>query len=90
MATLSKWKIYYSTRKFCESGDKEDLSYDIMTSEGLRCKFKPTTNGLHIYEVSPDDVPNVFGTRIIDNLTDGGDDICHVDYGNSNSNDDQV
>ena len=46
MALHSEWDIDYSTKLFRQSGDAEDLSYEVVTVEGFYCKFKPTLKGL--------------------------------------------
>ena len=78
MATLSNWGIDYSTRVYRLSGDEADLSYNVTTSEGIKCRFHPTAEGLHVHEVDEHDASNAFGRRVIDNLTNRGRDMCHV------------
>ena len=88
MATLSKWDINYSTCKYRISGRIIDLSYNVVTSEGVKCRFTPTNNRLHVFEVKPRSNNAVFGREVIDNLTDRGNDMCHVGFRNDGDTND--
>ena len=55
MAILNKWEIDYSTHSYRKSGDVKDLSYNMVTSKGVKCQFRPTLEGLHMFDVDPDD-----------------------------------
>ena len=60
----------------------DNLSYDVTTTKGIRYRFKSTTEGLHMFIVNPKSVKYVFREKVVDNLTDNGDNMCYI--GNSN------
>ena len=60
----------------------EYLSYNVTTTEGIKCRFKPTAESLHMFMVEPKSLRYIFGRKVVDNLTDRGDDMCHVGYKN--------
>ena len=51
MATHSRWSIGYSTKRFHKTGNFDDLSFFVTTNEGRKCKFSPTTDGLHAMNI---------------------------------------
>jgi len=85
MVTLSKWEIDYSTHSYRKSGDVKDLSYNVVTSEGVKYQFRPTPEGLHVFDIDPDNSNQVFGRKLVDNLTDKGNNMCHVGYSENDS-----
>ena len=80
MATLSKQEIDYSTRRYRQLGRVEDLSYDVTTTKGIKYRFKPTAKDLYVFMVEPKSSRYVFDRKVVDNLTDGGDDMYHISY----------
>ena len=44
----SKWKMNYSTDRYYQTGDVNNLSYQCTTSKGVKVDFKPTPEGLHM------------------------------------------
>lgn len=78
----SKWSVNHSSYKFKKSGDVRDLSIDCVTSEGIKVRFFPTAEGLHIMDCSEylkEGKPTyVFGKKITDNIVDGGNAMCNT------------
>ena len=67
MATLSEWDINCATRKHKVTGDMNNLSYAVTTIEGIECRFCPSPDGLHVYDVNPSEADHAFGVEIFDN-----------------------
>ena len=42
----------YSTNRYYQTGDVNDLSYQCTTSKGVKVDFKPTPEGLHVMRCS--------------------------------------
>ena len=59
------------------TSDKNDLSYNVTTLEGIKRKFHPTAEGLHACEVDLKDVANMFRTIVTHNLINKDEDTCH-------------
>ena len=78
MAAYSKWTIDYSTKRFHETGDYKDLAFFVTTNEGRKCKFTPTSNGLHAMTVKKNTDGYIFGKHLYDNGTKGGKSMCHM------------
>ena len=77
MIVHSKWKVYHSADKFHESGNINDLGFDVETPQGFRCKFTPTPQGLHVYHVNKDCKGKIFGgAKVDDKLLHVGS--CHA------------
>ena len=83
MTTLSKWKINGSTQKHLGSSVIEDVCYEVATTEGVRCNFKPVPKGLHTYEVSENTNGNIFGSLVADHFIDRSNDMCRVRIGDT-------
>ena len=66
-------------------GDVRDLCYNVITKEGIACRFVPTPEGLHTLDVDKDTDRCIFGKEIIDNHIDGGDSMCHLILEDSSS-----
>ena len=77
MIAHSKWRMTYDTAKYHKSGNIEDLCYDVITSEGHRCKFIPTRQGLHVYKIQCKNSKDILGSRCTDNKTIFGG-SCHT------------
>ena len=77
MITCSKWKINFSSDLFYKTGNVKDLTYDCVTSEGLKVQFVPSDQGLYVKDCSEYLGLNksgcFFGTEITDNGTQGGE-----------------
>ena len=73
----SKWKMTYSTNRYYQTGDVNDLLYQCTTSRGVKVDFKPTPEDLHIMQCSKyfglGKNGCVFGQKITDNNTNFGD-----------------
>ena len=54
-----------------------------MTTEGVRCNFKPTWKGFHACEVTTSADSSTFGSLIAEHFTDRGDDMCYVETGDT-------
>ena len=82
MITRSKWKIRFSSDLFYKTGNVKDLTYDCVTSEGLKVQFVPSDQGLHVKNCSEyfglDKSGCVFGTEITDNGTQGGESMSYA------------
>ena len=85
IATLSKWIIKYSTKRFHQTRRVKNLSYDVVTTEGIKCRFKLMPERLHVYEVSPVTNKNIFGTITIDNLIDRDNNTYHIRINNNDN-----
>ena len=81
MAVFSKWSMTYSTTEFEKTDDDRDLVHKCKTSEGVELRFEPNENGLHVMDCSKyfgiGKTGYVFGTKVIDNGTEGGNLMCN-------------
>ena len=78
MAMHSKLDVECITKRFKLSGDVADLSYEVTTQEGFKCKFSPTAKGFHVCEIDRSRSKNDFGNRGLDESMHVVDGICHA------------
>ena len=52
-----------------------------MTKEGFRCRFIPTTKGLHAYRVDKNNYNNIFSNKEIDSSLYYADRTCYTVLG---------
>ena len=52
----------------------------MITTEGIKYRFKSTTEELHVFTIHPKLEKCVFEKKVVDNLTDSGDDMYYVGY----------
>ena len=63
IAQYSRWSINYSTDKFLETRDVEDLYFNVVTQERFKYKFIPIVKGLHVYRENKEQYSNIFRSK---------------------------
>lgn len=71
MALRSGWDINCSTKAFKRTGNIDDLCFHVKTGNGFKCKFAPTSKGLHAYKIDKSACRNVFGSKESDSSIKG-------------------
>ena len=77
----SGWSVKQDSDRYHQTGNTDDLSIRCVTKEGVRCKFKPTVDGLHVMDCEKllKKGKHIFGQTITDNGTMHGEAMgsCH-------------
>ena len=74
----SRWQMSCDTEAHSRNGHVRDLSYNVITNEGRKCKFMPTRNGLHALVVNEKSVNEVFGELLTENGTQFGEAMSYM------------
>ena len=74
----SKWDIDYSTKRFRQTRNIEELSYQVTTRERFKCRFSPAPKGVHAYENDSSNSENIFGTVGLDESMHDEGCVCHA------------
>ena len=69
MIAYSRWMITFDTSKYNKSGNIEDLSYNVTTQEGVKYKFSPMPQELHVHRIGIKQDKNIFGNKSANNMT---------------------
>ena len=72
-----KWRVYYSTDEQHRTRDIKNLGLEVITPQGLKCKFRPTYQGSHLHQVEKNNRGRIFGD-IVNNINNSYVGSCHV------------
>ena len=79
IVTHSNWNKSYATKNYRKSRRLvEDVVYEVITSEGVKCKFKLILNGLYVLKMSENTDRCFFGKKIYDNSIDCRMAMCYA------------